>query len=88
MLGFNKYVIPFQREKDNLYVFEVDKKANKSLIKEAFEAIFKVKPLKVNIVNKRSKAKQHKNGTGYTSSRKKAYIFIDRKDKLDLFEGV
>ena len=39
------------------YMFEVDVRANKTEIKEAIEAIFRVKVDKVNIMNYKPKAK-------------------------------
>ena len=49
----------YQAGKLNQYVFEVDKRSTKSLVKEAVETLFNVKVEKVNIINvpaKRSRA--------------------------------
>jgi len=72
----------------NIYAFEVDRRANKKLVKEAVRKIYGVIPRRVNILNVRGKKKKSRFGEGYTSNRKKAYIFLSKKDKIELFEGV
>jgi large subunit ribosomal protein L23 len=72
----------------NCYVFEVDMAANKTLVKQAIRKIFGVTPLKVNTLVSRSDAKANKFNVGYTDRRKKAYVFLNKTDKIALFEGV
>ncbi|MES0490752.1 MAG: 50S ribosomal protein L23 [Leptospirales bacterium] len=72
----------------NVYVFKVSKRANKTLIKKAIKAIYGVTPLKVNVLNVLGKAKKNRFGFGYKAGYKKAYVFLDTKDKIELFEGV
>jgi large subunit ribosomal protein L23 len=47
-----------QHMTENKYVFIVDKHANKAEIKEAVEAVFKVKVLKVNTIRSAGKPKR------------------------------
>lgn len=72
----------------NIYAFEVNKKAHRDEVKAAIEKIYGVKPEKVNILNVRAKAKSNRFGIGYKSSRKKAYVFLNKKDKIEILEGV
>ena len=73
---------------ENVFVFEVHKDANKKMIKDAVSLIFKVKPLKVNVTYIRPKRKRNRYGFGLTKRRKKAYVFLNKKDTIELFEGV
>ena len=73
---------------DNVYVFEVAVKANKKMVKDAIKAIFKVKPEKVNITYILPRRKRNRYGYGLTKKRKKAYVYLNKKDKIELFEGV
>lgn len=74
---------------DKVYVFEVDRRANKIEIRQAVEAIFGVKVAKVNTSNVRGKKKRYGRHTGFTAQRKKAFVTLtpDSK-KLDFYEGV
>ena len=72
----------------NIYIFEVDLKANKKLVKEAVKAVYGIMPEKVNIVRMKARKKIARYRPGYKASRKKAYVFLNKKDKLEIFEGV
>lgn len=70
------------------YVFEVDRRVNKTEIKQAVEHIFKVKVVKVNTINVPGKPKRYGRYSGYTSDWKKAIVTLspDSKD-LEFFEA-
>lgn len=70
------------------YTFEVNKKANRTQIKDAVEEIFGVKVNKVNTMNVKGKFKRMGRYGGFRSDRKKAIVQLsaDSKD-LDFFEG-
>ena len=70
----------------NKYVFKVATRANKDQIKEAIKAIYKVEPVKINVVNVRGKERRLRLGTGFTSSWKKAIVTLKDGDKIELFE--
>ncbi len=53
---------------DKKYTFEVDTRANKTLVKQAVEAAFDVKVKNVNIVNVRAKFKRMGKYAGYTKN--------------------
>ena len=80
-----------QYSKLNQYVFEVDKNANKSMIKEAVEAIFDVKVLRVNTMimpAKRSRRAMSRRVLVRKSAYKKAIVTLAPGDTIGVFEGV
>lgn len=80
-----------QYAKLNQYVFEVDKNANKSMIKEAVEAIFDVKVLRVNtmiVPAKRSRRALSRRVLIRKSAYKKAVVTLASGDTIGVFEGV
>lgn len=71
------------------YVFEVDLRANKTEIKKAVEAIFKVKVTMVNTIRMPAKPKRYGKYSGYTSEWKKAIVQLSPESKeLEFFESV
>lgn len=68
---------------ENVYVFKVDKKANKTQIKQVIESKFGVKVESVNTVNTQSKKRRVGKYTGYTSSYKKAYVKLKEGSKIE-----
>jgi large subunit ribosomal protein L23 len=58
------------------YVFEVDKRANKTEIRQAVEKLFGVKVAKVNTIRVPSKQKRVGRFVGRTSERKKAIVTL------------
>lgn len=71
------------------YVFEVDINANKVEIRQAIEAIFKVKVEKVNTMRMPAKPKRYGRYSGYTSEWKKAIVQLSPDSKeLEFFETV
>ncbi|MDD9272113.1 50S ribosomal protein L23 [Paenibacillus sp. GCM10023248] len=71
------------------YVFEVDLRANKTEIKQAIEAIFKVKVTNVNTLRMPAKPKRYGRHQGYTSIWKKAIVSLSADSKeLEFFETV
>lgn len=70
------------------YVFEVALKANKTEIKQAVEAIFKVKVVNVNTLRVPAKPKRYGKHSGYTSEWKKAFVTLSPDSKpLEFFEA-
>ncbi|MCX7778990.1 MAG: 50S ribosomal protein L23 [Patescibacteria group bacterium] len=71
-------------EKEGKYVFEVSPKANKIEIKKAIQEVYKVKPVKVNLM--RIKGKQIRSGrtVGRTKNWKKALVTLKKNEKLEL----
>ena len=63
------------------YTFEVDTRANKTLVKQAVEAAFGVKVEKVNIMNVKPKFKRMGKYGGYTNKRRKAIVKLTQDSK-------
>ena len=61
-------------KEQNVYVFKVNKKANKTQIKNEIERQFKVKVVNVNTLNAVQKKKRVGRYTGLTTAYKKAYV--------------
>ena len=76
------------KEGENKVVVEVHPDANKTQIKKAFEACFKVKVDKVAVINIKPRTKRV--GWHYTKTKKskKAIVTLKPGEKLDLIEGV
>ena len=81
-----------QNAKLHQYVFEVDRRATKTQIKEAVETLFDVDVRKVNVIV--APAKQGRRGrTGRrlvtrNNEYKKAIVTVRADQSIDLFEGV
>ena len=71
----------------NKYSFEVLPQANKIEIKEAVQAVFKVKVEKVNTIQVRSKPKRLGAFLGRTRSWKKAIVTLAPGERIEFFEG-
>lgn len=69
---------------NNIYVFKVDKKANKIQIKQVIEAKFNVKVESVNTLNTKSKPKRVGRHTGRTKTYKKAIVKLAEGNKIEL----
>jgi large subunit ribosomal protein L23 len=67
------------------YSFEVNKKANKTQIKNAVEKIYSVKVDKVRTANLRGKFRRRGRNIGMTSSWKKAVVYLEPDYHIDLF---
>jgi large subunit ribosomal protein L23 len=81
----------FQSGKLNQYVFEVDKKATKSQVKEAVETLFNVNVERVNIINvpaKRSRRARSRRLLVRRPGFKKAIVTLEPGKSIDIFEGV
>lgn len=90
-----QYVIkrPLITEKNTIhnaagvYVFEVDLKADKDMVKAAIEKNFKVKVDSVRTSVCRGRAKMNKFGRGAVPRWKKALVKLAAGEKIALFEG-
>jgi len=67
------------------YSFEVNRKANKTQIRNAVERIYNVKVQKVRTANRKGKERRRGRNYGVTSSWKKAVVFLDPDYHIDLF---
>ena len=73
----------------NCVVFDVHTSANKVEIKEAVEKIFDVKVSKVRTANFMGKLKRRGvRSTGMTKSWRKAYVYLEQGQTVDIMEGL
>lgn len=70
----------------SVYVFDVSPRAGKQQIKEAVSALYKVSPVKINIVNTKPKMKRNmRTGKyGMTASGKKAYVYLKKGETISI----
>ena len=72
-----------------MVAFEIDARATKQDVVRAIQAIYNVKPSKVNIVVIKGKVKQFRGrGTGTQRTIKKAYVALPADAKLDLSTNI
>ena len=70
-----------------VYVFDVSPRATKEDVREAVKALYKVTPLKINMVrvpSKKVSLRGAQNKYGVKSGGKKAYVFVKKGDTIDI----
>ena len=72
-----------------VYTFVVHPEANKIEVRQAVEAIFNVRVLKVNTLNRPGKRKRNRRSFtfGKKSDTKRAVVTLHAGDRIDLFEA-
>lgn len=81
----------FQVNKLHQYVFEVEKDATRTQVKDAVETVFNVKVVRVNIINtagKRTRRARSRRLMMRDSGMKKAIITLTPESRIPIFEGV
>ena len=68
----------------NVYVFDVDRKANKKMIEDAVKAIYKVTPRKVRTTRIPTKKTFVRGNRGTKGGGKKAYVYLKKGDKIEV----
>lgn len=71
-----------------VYAFYVAKDANRIVVKQAIRELYKVTPIKVNIMNVRGTARRFGRFTGRTSNVKRALVMLPKGTHIDVFEAV
>lgn len=72
----------FMQEK-NAYTFDVSMKANKTEIKKAIFTLYKVKPVKVNVLPIPRKNIMSKGRAGTKGGGRKAVVYLKKEDKIE-----
>ncbi len=72
----------------NQVTFQVDRRASKPEIKEAVEALFKVKVAKVNTLNQAGKVKRFRGRLGQRNAVKKAIVTLEEGHMIDVSSGI
>ena len=75
-----------QIEDSNTYTFLVDRRSNKTEIKEAVQSIFDVNVLSVNTMNRKGKLKRTGYIIGKRKDTKRALVTLAVGDSIDIFE--
>lgn len=81
----------YQMSKLHQYVFEVDRTATKTQIKDAVETIFNVTVLRVNVLHapaKRGRRARSRRVMVRNSGYKKAVVTLAADNRIPIFEGV
>lgn len=71
-----------------VYAFLVAKDANRIAVRQAFRELYKVTPVKVNIINGRGTMKRVGRFLGRTSDVKKALVTLPKGIHINVFESV
>ena len=71
---------------NNTYTFQVHAGANKTEIRQAVEAIWNVKVLSVNTINRKGKTKRFRFTQGRRPDSKRAIVKLVEGDKIEIFE--
>lgn len=72
----------------NKITFNVLPEASKQQVKDAVEAIFGVKVLKVNTLNRKGKVKAFRGRLGLRQDTKKAVVTLEKGQSIDVAAGV
>ncbi len=74
---------------DNVYTFVVHPRATKIEVREAVEAIFNVRVVKVNTLNRKGKRKRNRRSAtfGTRPDTKRAIVTLAPGSRIDLFES-
>jgi large subunit ribosomal protein L23 len=71
---------------NNAYTFRVHPRANKTEIRQAVEAIWNVRVVGVNTINRKGKVKRFRLTKGKRIDTKRAIVKLAEGDKIEIFE--
>jgi len=77
-----------QKEQSNQIIFEVDRRANRVMVRTAVETIFKVKVLSVKLMNVKGKERRVGKNVGRRPDWKKAIVRLGPGENIEFFEGI
>jgi large subunit ribosomal protein L23 len=72
---------------DGKYTFIVAPGSNKTQIRQAVEAVFRVKVTGVNTINRPGKRRRNRFGWGRRASTKRAIVSLAAGERIDIFGG-
>ena len=68
---------------ENVYIFDITAAANKSEIKKAIFALYKVRPTKVNVLPVPDKKVSMRGRASVKSGGRKALVYLKKGDKIE-----
>lgn len=77
-----------QKEQSNQILFEVDRRANRVMVRNAVETIFKVNVLSVKLMNVKGKERRVGKNVGRRPDWKKAIVRLGPGENIEFFEGI
>lgn len=75
----------WEAESRNRYAFEIHRRANKTMVKDAVAKLYKVRVRRVAVQHRHGKYRRTRWGTFRTRSWKKAIVELHPDDRIDLF---
>ena len=70
-------------QEQNVYIFDISSGANKTEIKKAIFSLYKVKPIKVNILSIPKKHIMSRGKMGVKGGGRKALVYLKKNDKIE-----
>jgi len=70
-------------QEQNVYTFDVSSGANKTEIKKAIFALYKVKPVRVNVLSVPKKDIMSKGKAGVKGGGRKVLVYLKKGDKIE-----
>jgi len=70
-------------QEQNVYTFDISTSANKMEIKKAIFALYKVKPVKINVLTVPRKNTFSKGKSGVKGGGRKALVYLKEGDKIE-----
>ena len=67
----------------NVYTFDISSSANKTEIKKAIFTLYKIHPIKVNVLSVPKKKTFSKGKTGSKGGGRKAFVYLKKGDKIE-----
>ncbi|OGI58274.1 50S ribosomal protein L23 [Candidatus Nomurabacteria bacterium RIFCSPHIGHO2_01_FULL_37_110] len=74
---------PSNAAEQNVYTFDISSLANKTEIKKAIFVLYKVKPVKVNVLSVPKKNIMSKGKAGVKGGGRKALVYLKKGDKIE-----
>ncbi|OHA26882.1 MAG: 50S ribosomal protein L23 [Candidatus Taylorbacteria bacterium RIFCSPHIGHO2_02_FULL_44_36] len=69
---------------NGIHVFEVEKDASKKEIADAVKNLYKVSPIKINVVKTPRKQVFVRGKKGFKAGGKKAYVYLKKGEKIEI----
>jgi large subunit ribosomal protein L23 len=70
-------------QEQSVYTFDISASANKTEIKKAIFALYKVKPIKINVLTVPRKSIMSKGKAGVKGGGRKALVYLKKGDKIE-----